>query len=160
MVLAVCLQDWYWLTQDYVLSHYGLKPIIFEGGDKVENRSKIVTNFNLGDSLNENTNIQFGEGGAGTFSDGKLNTGISSEYISVVLNEFVKHGASEDILYLSKPHIGTDILKNVVKNIRLTIEKLGGEYKFNSKVDEIIINNDKVCGVKACGEHIILTMLF
>ncbi len=135
-----------------VLAYAGLCPIIFEGGDKVENRSKIVTNFNLGDSLNENTNIQFGEGGAGTFSDGKLNTGISSEYISVVLNEFVKHGASEDILYLSKPHIGTDIQENVVKNIRLTIEKLGGEYKFNSKVDEIIINNDKVCGVKACGE--------
>ncbi|MDE6566087.1 MAG: hypothetical protein K2L47_03335, partial [Clostridia bacterium] len=90
-----------------VLAHYGLCPIIFESGDRVENRSKIVTNFNLGGDLNENTNIQFGEGGAGTFSDGKLNTGISSEYISVVLNEFVKHGAKQDILYSAKPHIGT-----------------------------------------------------
>ncbi len=134
-----------------VLSHYGLKPIIFEGGDKVENRSKIVTNFNLGGNLDENTNIQFGEGGAGTFSDGKLNTGISSEYIQIVLNEFVNHGAKEDILYSAKPHIGTDILKNVVKNIRMTIESLGGEYKFNSKVDEIIINNGKVVGVRSCG---------
>lgn len=94
-----------------VLAHYGLGPIIFEGGDMVENRSKIVTNFNLGGELCENTNIQFGEGGAGTFSDGKLNTGISSEYISVVLNEFVRHGAKEDILYSAKPHIGTDIFK-------------------------------------------------
>lgn len=133
------------------LAYNGLKPIIFEGGDMVENRSKIVTNFNLGGDLNENTNIQFGEGGAGTFSDGKLNTGISSEYISVVLNEFVKHGANEDILFNAKPHIGTDILREVVKNIRKTIESLGGEYKFNSKVDEVIIKNGKVIGVKSCG---------
>lgn len=134
-----------------VLAHYGLSPIIFEGGDKVENRSKIVTNFNLGGDLCENTNIQFGEGGAGTFSDGKLNTGISSEYISVVLNEFVRHGAKEDILYSAKPHIGTDILKNVVKNIRNTIVSLGGEYKFNHKVDEIVIKDGRVAGVKAKG---------
>ncbi len=134
-----------------VLAYYGLKPIIFEGGESVDKRSKIVTKFNLGGELDETTNIQFGEGGAGTFSDGKLNTGISSEFISVVLNEFVRHGATQDILYLSKPHIGTDILKKVVKNIRNTIESLGGEYKFNSKVDEFVINNGRVVGVKACG---------
>ncbi len=144
-----------------VLAYHGLKPIIFEGGERVENRSKIVTNFNNGGIFDKNTNIQFGEGGAGTFSDGKLNTGISSEYISIVLNEFVRHGANEDILYLAKPHIGTDVLREVVKNIRESIEKLGGEYKFNSKVDEIIITNGKVTGVKACGvsyesENIIL----
>lgn len=133
------------------LAHFGLKPIVFEGGDCVENRSKIVTKFNLGGMLNEDTNIQFGEGGAGTFSDGKLNTGISSEYIKVVLNEFVRHGAKEDILYSAKPHIGTDILKNVVKNIRESIKQLGGEYKFNSKVDEVIIKDEKVVGVKSCG---------
>lgn len=143
------------------LAYHGLKPILFEGGDMVENRSKIVTNFNLGGDLNENTNIQFGEGGAGTFSDGKLNTGISSEYIPIVLNEFVRHGANEDILFNAKPHIGTDVLREVVKNIRRTIESLGGEYKFNSKVDEIIIKNNKVVGVKACNityesENIIL----
>lgn len=134
-----------------VLANFGLKPIIFEGGDKVENRSKIVTNFSNGGNLDTKTNIQFGEGGAGTFSDGKLNTGISSEYISVMLNEFVAHGANKEILYLAKPHIGTDVLKNVVKNIRQTIESLGGEYKFNSKVDELIIVNGRVTGVKACG---------
>lgn len=134
-----------------VLAHFGLNPLILEGGDRVENRSKIVTNFNLGGELDCDTNIQFGEGGAGTFSDGKLNTGISSEYISVMLNEFVKHGASKEILYLAKPHIGTDVLKEVVKNIRQTIESLGGEYKFKTKVQELVIKNGKVCGVKACG---------
>ncbi len=134
-----------------VLAHFGLNPLILEGGDRVENRSKIVTNFNLGGNLDCDTNIQFGEGGAGTFSDGKLNTGISSEYISVMLNEFVKHGASKEILYLAKPHIGTDVLKEVVKNIRQMIESLGGEYKFNTKVEELVIKNGKVCGVKACG---------
>lgn len=134
-----------------VLAHFGLNPLILEGGDRVENRSKIVTNFNLGGALDCDTNIQFGEGGAGTFSDGKLNTGISSEYISVMLNEFVKHGASKEILYLAKPHIGTDVLKEVVKNIRQTIESLGGEYKFKTKVQELVIKNGKVCGVKACG---------
>lgn len=134
-----------------VLSYAGLKPIIFERGESVENRSKIVTNFVNGGSLDERTNMQFGEGGAGTFSDGKLNTGISSEYIKMVLQEFVDHGATQDILYLAKPHIGTDILKKVVKNIRTTIQNFGGEYKFNSKVDEIIIENNRVVGVKACG---------
>lgn len=134
-----------------VLAYHGLKPIIFEAGENVENRTKIVTNFNNGGDLSEQTNIQFGEGGAGTFSDGKLATGITSEYISVVLGEFVRHGAPSEITYLSKPHIGTDILRLVVKNIRQTIQSLGGEYKFNSKVDEILISDDKVTGVRSCG---------
>lgn len=134
-----------------VLSNAGLNPIIFERGESVENRSKIVTKFVSGGDLNENTNMQFGEGGAGTFSDGKLNTGISSEYIKMILHEFVSHGATEDILYLAKPHIGTDILRNVVANIRKTIQSLGGEYRFNSKVEEIVIQNGKAVGVKVDG---------
>lgn len=133
------------------LAEFGLKPIVFERGDKVENRSKIVSNFNNGGNFNEKTNIQFGEGGAGTFSDGKLNTGISSEYICIVLNEFVRHGATADILYNAKPHIGTDILRDVVANIRKRIESLGGEYKFNCKVEDFVIENDKIIGVIANG---------
>lgn len=136
------------------LAEFGLKPIIFERGEKVENRSKIVANFNNGGNFNEKTNIQFGEGGAGTFSDGKLNTGISSEYISIVLNEFVRYGATEDILYNAKPHIGTDVLKKVVSNMRARIEQLGGEYKFNCKVDDFVFENGKVTAVIANGERI------
>lgn len=136
------------------LAEFGLKPIIFERGEKVENRSKIVANFNNGGVFNEKTNIQFGEGGAGTFSDGKLNTGISSEYISIVLNEFVNYGANEDILYNSKPHIGTDILEKVVANMRARIEHLGGEYRFNCRVEDFIIQNEKIIGVVVNGEKI------
>lgn len=137
-----------------VLAYHGLNPIILERGEKVENRSKIIANFNNGGDLDENTNIQFGEGGAGTFSDGKLNTGISSEYISIVFNEFVKHGANSDILFNAKPHIGTDILRIVVKNIRKTIESLGGEYRFNSKVQKVLFKEGKVVGVVVNGETI------
>ena len=75
----------------------------------------------------------------------------AADYARLLHHEFVRHGATQDILYLSKPHIGTNILKKVVKNIRNTIESLGGEYKFNSKVDEFVINNGRVVGVKACG---------
>ena len=135
-----------------VLAENGLNPIIFERGDSVENRREKVNIFSCGRSLDENTNIQFGEGGAGTFSDGKLNTGISSEYISIVLNEFVKHGAFSNILYDSKPHIGTDVLQNVVKSMRLYIEKLGGKFYFNTKVDSVIIEGGKVRGVIANNE--------
>lgn len=135
-----------------VLAENGLNPIIFERGDRVENRREKVNIFSCGGSLDENTNIQFGEGGAGTFSDGKLNTGISSEYISIVLNEFVKHGAFSNILYDAKPHIGTDILQNVVKSMRQHIEKLGGKFYFNTKVDSVLIESGKVRGIIANNE--------
>jgi uncharacterized FAD-dependent dehydrogenase len=85
--------------------------------------------------LNPNSNVQFGEGGAGTFSDGKLNTNVNSEYNQFILNEFYKHGAPEEITYQQNPHVGTDYLSKVVKNIRLEIESLGGEFHFNTLFD-------------------------
>lgn len=135
------------------LAEYGLKPIVLERGESIENRQKSVLTFNNSGILNEESNIQFGEGGAGTFSDGKLNTGISSEYINIILNEFVRYGADADITYNSKPHIGTDVLRSVVKNIRKRITELGGEVKFNKKVDKLIIKYGKITGV-AVGKEI------
>ena len=94
-----------------ILAQAGQEPIILERGESIDDRTKTVELFrNLG-VLNENSNIQFGEGGAGTFSDGKLNTGTKDKRIRKVLSEFAAHGAPEDIMYLAKPHIGTDMLK-------------------------------------------------
>lgn len=108
------------------------KPIIIERGEKIEDRKKSVYNFLYNKILNPNSNIQFGEGGAGTFSDGKLNTNVHSEYNQFVLDEFYKHGACEDVTYMQNPHVGTDYLEKVVRNIRLEIESLGGEFHFNT----------------------------
>lgn len=115
------------------LAKAGLRPIIYERGPAVDDRIKCVEEFWKNGNLNLNGNIQFGEGGAGTFSDGKLQTGVKDKYgrIDYILNELVEHGANPDILYNSKPHIGTDILTNVVKNIRKHIIELGGEVNFN-----------------------------
>ena len=101
-----------------LLARAGLKPIIIERGSDVDTRTKDVNRFFSGEELNENSNIQFGEGGAGTFSDGKLNTGIKDKRIREVLKTFVKYGGPENILYDAKPHIGTDILQNVITNIK------------------------------------------
>ncbi len=119
------------------LAKAGLKPIIIERGKSVDERKQSVNVFNEKGILDKECNIQFGEGGAGTFSDGKLNTGTSSYLINTVLKEFVLHGAQSNILYEAKPHIGTDVLINVVKNIREDIEKLGGEYLFSTKLVDI-----------------------
>jgi len=113
------------------LARCDAKPIIIERGSKIEDRKKDVEEFFKNKKLNINSNVQFGEGGAGAFSDGKLVTNVKDPLIKFILNEFYKHGALEDILYESKPHIGTDYLENVVKNIRLEIEQLGGKFYFN-----------------------------
>lgn len=127
------------------LAQNGYKPIIFERGEDVISRTKTVTQFWNGEKdLNENSNVQFGEGGAGAFSDGKLTTRIKDKRCLYVLNELVKEGAPEDILYEAKPHVGTDILKDVVKNIREKIISLGGEVHFNSKLDDIVIKDRKI----------------
>ncbi|BDU50742.1 NAD(P)/FAD-dependent oxidoreductase [Haliovirga abyssi] len=130
------------------LAEYGLKPLLFEQGEKVENRAKTVNNFFENAKLNKNSNIQFGEGGAGTFSDGKLTTRIKSEYIDKVFKTFVENGAKKDILYDYKPHIGTDILQEVVKNMRKKIIALGGKVYFNSKLTDINIKNGKVKSIE------------
>ena len=109
------------------LAEAGYSPIVIERGMAVEDRVKDVENFWKTGNLNPESNVQFGEGGAGTFSDGKLTTGITNKKITKVLTDFVEAGASEDIMYLQKPHIGTDVLRTVVKNIREKIISLGGE---------------------------------
>ena len=130
-----------------ILVQNGISPIIIEQGDCVENRKKVVDEFFKTGKLNELSNVQFGEGGAGTFSDGKLTTGINSPFCKKVLQEFVNFGAPKEILYLSKPHIGTDILINVIKNMRNYIISKGGNFLFNTKVVDFEIKNHDIKGV-------------
>lgn len=130
-----------------ILAQSGLKPIILERGKAVEERTKDVDLFWQTGKLNEESNVQFGEGGAGTFSDGKLTTGIKSPFIRKILEELYEAGAPEEILYSSKPHIGTDRLVEVVKNIRKKIEKLGGEVRLECRLEKLIVANGFVHGV-------------
>lgn len=131
-----------------VLAQMGYKPILLERGKSVDERALDVGLFWSKGELNTESNVQFGEGGAGTFSDGKLTTLINDPRSRKVLEEFIKAGAPEEILYLSKPHIGTDILRDVVKKIRKTIISLGGQVRFNSKVTDLIIKDNCISGVK------------
>lgn len=120
------------------LARNGYNPIVFERGEDVESRTKTVEGFwNGTNDLNLESNVQFGEGGAGTFSDGKLTTRIKDRRCDFILKELVKFGAPKEIAYVGKPHVGTDILKGVVKNIREEIKSLGGEVHFNSKLEKI-----------------------
>ena len=119
------------------LAKAGLNPIVLERGGDVDERTKCVERYWKDSILNSETNVQFGEGGAGTFSDGKLLTRISDKLCSYVLSEFVRYGAPEEIKYLAKPHIGTDNLRKIVKNIRNEITNLGGRVLFNSRLDKI-----------------------
>lgn len=129
----------------------GIKPIIIEQGSAVDERIKVVEEHKTNRKLSTKCNVQFGEGGAGTFSDGKLTTGISSPHIRTVLEYFYKFGAPEEILYLSKPHIGTDNLVKIVKNIREYIISKGGEYYFYTKFENYEMVDDLIkvnCGDK------------
>ena len=128
------------------LAEYGYKPIVIDRGEAVDERDKIVDRFIKTGELNENSNIQFGEGGAGTYSDGKLNTRIKSEYIEKVFIEFVECGAQKEIMWDYKPHIGTDVLKVVVKNLREKIISLGGRFYFNNLLTDVVIENGEVQG--------------
>ena len=131
-----------------LLIENGIKPIIIERGKCVEERIKDVENFAKNRKFKTESNIQFGEGGAGTFSDGKLNTGNSTNiYSQKVLDEFVKFGAPKEILYTAKPHIGTDNLRKIVKNIREYIISKGGKVLFNTKVTDFEIKNGKIKAV-------------
>ncbi|MGN1080616.1 MAG: NAD(P)/FAD-dependent oxidoreductase [Acutalibacteraceae bacterium] len=130
------------------LSRRGIPVEVFERGSSVDERIKEVERFrNLG-ILDCESNVQFGEGGAGTFSDGKLNTGISDPKIPAILNEFYLHGAPEEILTDAKPHIGTDLLCRVVKSIREEIISNGGTVRFRSVVTNIICENGAVAALK------------
>mgnify|MGYP002624537791 CR=1 FL=1 len=130
-----------------ILAEAGLRPIILERGKRINERQRDVSAFWTKAELNEESNVQFGEGGAGTFSDGKLTTGIKSPFIRKVLEELYEAGAPEEILYAAKPHIGTDRLAVVVKNIRTKIEKLGGEVLTECRLDRLIEANGFVHGV-------------
>ncbi len=136
-----------------VLAQLGYRPILLERGKAVDDRAVDVGLFWSKGELNTESNVQFGEGGAGTFSDGKLTTLINDPRSKKVLEEFVKAGAPDEILYLNKPHIGTDILREVVKNIRKTIIDLGGEVRFNSRVTDLIIEDNSIVGVKINNEE-------
>ena len=125
-----------------MLARMGLKPIILEQGQDVDSRQKSVEDFWRSGKLNKHSNVQFGEGGAGTFSDGKLNTNLNSPLCDYVLNEFYRHGAPKEILYLSKPHIGSDNLKHIVKSIRNEILSLGGEILLSHKLIDFSYNNN------------------
>lgn len=131
-----------------MLARCGEKPILLERGADVDARHNAVEEFWRNGKLDTKTNVQFGEGGAGTFSDGKLNSGINDERCQFVLDTFSEFGAPYEITYTAKPHIGTDILRKVVKNIRLEIERLGGEVRFLNKVSGILVNDNAVCGVE------------
>ena len=140
----------------------GICPIILEQGKPVEERQKDILKFLDTGHLNAFSNVQFGEGGAGTFSDGKLTTGINSPYCKKVLEEFVKFGAPEEILYLSKPHIGTDNLINIIKNMRNYIISKGGSFLFNEKVTDFEIINSTIstvyCSKKIETDNLILAI--
>lgn len=135
------------------LAQNGVKPIVLEQGKTVDERLKDIEEFKVTGKLNVLSNVQFGEGGAGTFSDGKLNTGISSPYCRKVLEEFINFGASKQILYLSKPHLGTDNLVNIIKNMRNEIVRLGGEIRFNEKVTDFEFKENKLVAI-ICSKRI------
>lgn len=137
-----------------VLALAGLRPLVFERGEDAATRHEKVEHFFATGELDPKCNVQFGEGGAGTFSDGKLNTGVNNPRIGWILEQFVAAGAREDILFDAKPHVGTDVLLTVVQNIRQRIISLGGEVRFNSQVTGICQDNSKLSGLEVNGEVI------
>lgn len=137
------------------LAEAGFRPIVIERGEDADARKKSVERFHTFGILNEESNVQFGEGGAGTFSDGKLTTSNSDIRISYVLKRFVEAGAQQNILYDAKPHIGTDVLVNVVKKIREKIIALGGTVRFSSKLTDLGIKNGKLQFIEINGNETI-----
>lgn len=129
-----------------LLAKCGYRPLILERGEDVDARAKTVEGFWKGSPLKQSSNVQFGEGGAGTFSDGKLNTMVKDPKGRgrYVLETFVAAGADSSILYLNKPHIGTDVLRDVVKNMRLEIQRLGGEVRFKSQLTDLYIRDGRI----------------
>ncbi|MBN2260266.1 MAG: NAD(P)/FAD-dependent oxidoreductase [Clostridiales bacterium] len=131
----------------YLLAEMGYNPLIFERGEKIEKRTQTVRNFWENGILNTESNVQFGEGGAGTFSDGKLTTRIKDDRINRILDVFIDNGAPIDISYKNKPHLGTDNLRKIMINMRKQIIELGGTFQFNSKMTDLLIEENQIKGV-------------
>lgn len=146
------------------LAQMGANPIVLERGQDVVKRKEDIDSFWDNGELKTNSNVQFGEGGAGSFSDGKLTTRVKDPLNREILQCFVDYGAPEEIRYLHKPHVGTDILRKVIKNIRQEIISLGGQVLFNSCMTDIILEGQKIVGVKVNNkdsyetEHLILAI--
>ena len=138
-----------------VLAIAGLRPLVLERGEDAATRHEKVQKFWQTGCLDEKSNVQFGEGGAGTFSDGKLNTGVNNPRIGWILQQFVKAGAREDILFDAKPHVGTDVLLTVVQNLRQRIISLGGEVRFCAQVTGILQENGAISGLEVNGKEVI-----
>ena len=134
-----------------VLARAGARPIVLERGKDVDARVRDVEAFRRGGALDPESNVQFGEGGAGTFSDGKLNTSTHDGRIFWVLREFAAHGAPERVTWEAKPHIGTDVLVDVVQNFRKTVLAHGGEIRFGSRAERLILRDGAVAGVEVRG---------
>lgn len=131
-----------------LLARSGAKPIVLERGKTVEKRSEDIAKLQKEGILNPESNVCYGEGGAGTFSDGKLNTGVNDERSKFVLEEFVKHGAKKDILYDALPHIGSDYLQRIVKGFREEIIRLGGDILFESKLTDVLSDSSGLIGIR------------
>ena len=134
----------------YLLTEMGYKVTIIEQGERMEERIKTVNKFFETNELNELSNVQFGEGGAGTFSDGKLNTLVKDKMFrgKKVFEIFIENGAPEEIMYLQKPHIGTDILRKVIINMRNKIISMGGEFLYNTKLTDLVIKDKKLVEIE------------
>ena len=131
-----------------LLARQGLRPLVLERGPALEERVKAVKHFSATGELNPNANIQFGEGGAGTFSDGKLTTRIGDELCGFVTETFLQHGAPAEIAIRQKPHVGTDLLRQVIASIRREIEQLGGEVRFNTALTGLTVKNGRLAGIE------------
>ena len=146
------------LSAAYALAYAGARPILIERGLPVEEREKKVKSFFGGGALDTECNVQFGEGGAGTFSDGKLTTGIKNKRIGKVLEIFIENGAPAEIAYEAKPHIGTDRLPAMVASMRRRIIEMGGEVIFSARLEELDIRGGRVrgakCVISGCEEYI------
>ena len=145
------------LFSAYLLAEHGYKPLVIERGECVEDRIKSVEEFWKTGVLNSNSNVQFGEGGAGTFSDGKLNTLVKDKEFRMkkVFEIFVEHGASKDILYENKPHIGTDVLRKVVASMRNKIIENGGEFRYNTCLTNLVVKDDTLKAIEVNHKEII-----
>lgn len=141
------------LMAAFYLAREGYAPIVLERGQDVDQRTLDVENFWQGGAFKPESNVQFGEGGAGTFSDGKLTTRVTHPRLHEISQYFVEHGAPEEILYKHKPHVGTDILRGMVKSMREQIIAWGGQVRFGAKVTDFIVEEGQICGVIVNGQE-------